>query len=128
MWMVLNRIFHTSELLLATCSASRPPMAVPDARTLTIQVLLPDSSLRTLETLIHFRSEGQQGLFFIQIVLCMYIANARCVGLWQGKWLVRDLLVVCRVHGVATYRRRHGVCLSVRLQDCLARFAYAYTS
>jgi hypothetical protein len=45
----------------------------------------------------------------------VYVANGRRVGLWQGKWLVRDLLVVCRVvHGVAIYRRRHGVYPSVR--------------
>jgi subtilase family serine protease len=47
---------------------------------LTTQVLLPDSSLQTLETLIHFRSEGQQEAFFIQAVR-VYVANGRRVGL-----------------------------------------------
>ena len=100
-------------------------LAVLDARTLTIQVLLPDSSLQTMETLIHFRSEGQQEVFCYSG--SMYAACSLC-SQCQMCGLVREMLVVCRVSGVATYRRRDDVCPPVRLQDYLARFAYAYTS
>jgi len=33
----------------------------------------------------------------------------------------RDLMVVCRGHGVATCSRRHGVCFSVRVQELLGQ-------
>jgi len=117
MWTVLNRIFQTSELLLATSSTSRSPMDRPwradsyHPGTATWQFA---ADVGNLDPFPKWRATG--GIFYAgSTYVCMYVCSQcqMCRLVTRKVACGRDLLGVCRVHGVATYRRRHGVRPSV---------------